>query len=686
MTGLRIGGLASGMDTDQIIADLMKAERMPLDRLTQKRQILEWQLDSYREMNTLLLDFREELTRMKMPSTYSARTITSTNEAMVTAIASSASPQATYAIDNVTQLATAATKVNAGAISADADNKINVDKGLYSNSSAFADGTAFNWRVGAVESKSISVEVEGDSFQLFEAGEVHPPLKDFESWSVTVDGKSYKVVTSPAEPPKENEVFIDTDGSMKFGTELKADSSINVNYIADYKTETKTLTEGTKEWQLPNGSINSVTSFIIEGNEEFVLGGSDGDVERDLVLKDDSNVVIGKINTETGKIVFNMDEGFPQDTEVEIIYDHNYTNFSIDTSTSKGDMHHNFIIGGNESLNTVISRVNNSEVGVTMYYDSFSDQVTLTRNETGDFTDSGDEIRTSGGFLNDVLRFRDADETGGTNIKFEVNGLSTERNSNTFNMSGVEFSIKQTFSNSPVSISVNNDSNQVLENIKSFVEKYNELIDKINQKVSEDRYRDYPPLTSEERQALSEREQELWDEKAMSGLIRNDSILTGVLSQMRTDLYAPVDNDDVSSIYNQLASIGITTTANYLEGGKLEINETKLLNAIQEDPSSVEKLFNADGNTSSEQGVIQRLYDSVNVAMEKLTDKAGKSYSAAESFAIGKEMSYLDDQIDSFERRLIQIEDRYWGQFTAMELAIQQANEQAMFLAGQFGY
>ncbi len=51
---LRISGLASGMDIDKIVSDLMKAERMPLDKLKQKKQLLEWQRDDYRAMNTLL--------------------------------------------------------------------------------------------------------------------------------------------------------------------------------------------------------------------------------------------------------------------------------------------------------------------------------------------------------------------------------------------------------------------------------------------------------------------------------------------------------------------------------------------------------------------------------------------------------------------------------------------------------
>lgn len=49
---MRIGGLASGIDTDTIIKDLMKAERIPLDKMEQELTILEWQRDKYREINT----------------------------------------------------------------------------------------------------------------------------------------------------------------------------------------------------------------------------------------------------------------------------------------------------------------------------------------------------------------------------------------------------------------------------------------------------------------------------------------------------------------------------------------------------------------------------------------------------------------------------------------------------------
>ncbi|MDC7286087.1 flagellar filament capping protein FliD, partial [Bifidobacterium thermophilum] len=80
---------------------------------------------------------------------------------------------------------------------------------------------------------------------------------------------------------------------------------------------------------------------------------------------------------------------------------------------------------------------------------------------------------------------------------------------------------------------------------------------------------------------------------AKSGLLRSDQQLNGLLSKMRMDFYTPLSTS--SSEYNQLAAIGITTTKNYLEGGKLEINEDKLKEALEKDPEGVFNLFAADG-------------------------------------------------------------------------------------------
>ncbi len=349
------------------------------------------------------------------------------------------------------------------------------------------------------------------------------------------------------------------------------------------------------------------------------------------------------------------------------------------------DVKESFLVQGSESLNSVINEVNASTAGVTMFYDSFSDRMSITRNETGDFIPAGDEITLKGDFMDTTLDFDSAVESGGQDASFTINGLATTRHSNTFDLNGVTLTLKKIFSDAPATLNVANDSTKVFDNIVKFVDTYNKLIDTVNKKVSEERYRDYTPLTDDQRESLSDKQQEQWEEKAKSGLLKRDSTLSSLLTTMRNNFSNPINNEGVSSAYNQLASIGISTTANYLEGGKLVIDEAKLKAAIQADPSSVENLFRGDGATSSQKGVVQRLYDSINDSMDKLKAKAGNSFSTNQQFSLGLQLNSYESRITAFTTKLTSIEDRYYRQFSAMEQAIQKANQQSAYLMNSMG-
>lgn len=77
---MRISGLATGMDTESIIRDMMKAHRIPLDKITQKKQYLEWQLDDYRSINRNLLAQSDKLfDTVQKQGNYLQKTVTVSN-------------------------------------------------------------------------------------------------------------------------------------------------------------------------------------------------------------------------------------------------------------------------------------------------------------------------------------------------------------------------------------------------------------------------------------------------------------------------------------------------------------------------------------------------------------------------------------------------------------------------------
>ncbi|KAA9018038.1 flagellar filament capping protein FliD [Niallia endozanthoxylica] len=701
---MRISGLASGMDIDSIVSDMMKIKRMPLDKLKQQKQTMEWQRDDYREMNTLLLNFRSELTQMKLTTKYRTRETTTTDDSKVTATASGAASLSSYSISSVSKLASAETRVVDTIYK---DSTFESKKSIYSQISKlqYTGTEEAIWKTGAIESKELNAKKGENGIGL---NLTNIDTESISSWSVKVNGQGYKVVTNKVQSDlAENEVLV-LDNKLYFKDALSIDSAIKVDYIAENRTDNISIPAEGSSIKLSQGAIQSInTSVTLKVMTDGVL---DEEQSRTFTIDANTNdiyetragekTVVGILNRETGEITLTEDMLRPaKDSKtsmtLEVTYNHKYTTFSLDTNTSKGARHDSFLISGNDSLDSVISRVNSANTGVNMFYDTVTGKMSLTRTETGDF-DTGNEIRTSGG-ISDLLQM----EAVGTsrisveaeNASFTINGLETNRPSNTFAINGVTFTLKQTFNDStdatkntapPVTIAINNNNDAIFENIKGFIDKYNELIGKIQEKTQQERFKRYTPLTDEQREQLSDKQQEQWEEKAKSGLLRRDQTLTSLLSSMRMDFYGKVESEKINPIYNQLASIGIKTTANYLEGGKLEINEAELKKAIEEDPESIEALFNASGTNNSQKGIAQRLYDTVGRTMDILYEKAGKSYSTNNQFAIGKQLNNIDNQMDSLEDRLKAMEDRYYRQFTAMEKAIQNANQQSAYIMQNF--
>ncbi|KZE52611.1 hypothetical protein AV649_12800 [Rossellomorea marisflavi] len=500
MANMRVGGLASGMDTDQIIGDLMKAERIPLDKLNQKKQYLEWQRDDYREMNSQMLNFSNMIFDGVMKqATYIQKTVNISNP-----------------------------------------NDISI-KNLASTSD-------FNGTI-KVEKLATSATMYG---QQVDAG--FDPKKKL-SDSLTLTGQQTIKVKA-----------INADGTMP-------------------------------------------------------------------------------------------------DKFTEIVFD----------PTA-------------ETMESLLSKIN-SKTGVTMFFDEKTKQMSVMSKNSGS-GGSEAEIQFEGDFFGEMgldatnVIAKDAGRGSvGENAIFTYNGMQTERSSNTFVINGVEITLKNA-SNTNVTFSSAPDVDKIMESIVKFVDEYNKLIEKVNGEVNKSKFRDFQPLTSEQKKDMSEDEIKLWEEKARSGTLRNDSVLTSGLNKMRTDLYTSVSGGSKDA--NQLTQIGIKTSSNYLDRGKLIIDESKLKEAISKDPNAIYDLFAKNGTTSAEQGIARRMRETLKTTMTNVEKKAGKSSAVNDTFSIGKLLKNMDSQITRFEERMKQVETRYWSQFTAMEKAVQRANSQSAYLMQQF--
>lgn len=231
-------------------------------------------------------------------------------------------------------------------------------------------------------------------------------------------------------------------------------------------------------------------------------------------------------------------------------------------------------------------------------------------------------------------------------------------------------------------ITVNADSTKTFDKIKAFVDKYNETIADIEKQLVEKHYPDFQPLSAEQKKDMSDNEIELWEEKARSGLLRNDPILRNAIQDLRRSFMNPVAGVPAGNI-NLLSQIGINT-GTYTEGGKLFIDEAKLKDTLMKKPDEVMALFtNRVGDTNV--GIGGRVYESLNKTIKSLSDKAGSPTSLVDNSQITKYIKRMDEEISRWQDKLGKIEDRYWKQFTAMEKAISQMNSQSTWISQSLG-
>lgn len=351
-----------------------------------------------------------------------------------------------------------------------------------------------------------------------------------------------------------------------------------------------------------------------------------------------------------------------------------------------------FTFNPNEkSMQDVLDEINKSS-NVSAFYDSYSGKISMTAKNSGENAKGAEIIMTSSSEFQNFTKLsvdNDAAETAGVgskgkNAKFTLDGLSTERNTNTFIVNGFELNLKQA-SKKDITFSSTTDTDKILGSVTKFVEEYNKLIENLNGEIREKKDRDYQPLTELEKKDLSEEQVKSWEEKARSGTLRNDSIISSALTKMRSALSSSVEGITGA---NTLSAIGITTSSNFAENGKLIIDEAKLREAISSNPTQVYELFSANGTTAdqvdSKDGIARRLVTILDDTRKQIISKAGSDSSVNTSFALGRSLNNYDSQINSFEDRLTRIEDRYWKQFGAMEKAIQKANAQYSQLSNYF--
>ena len=345
----------------------------------------------------------------------------------------------------------------------------------------------------------------------------------------------------------------------------------------------------------------------------------------------------------------------------------------------------------------MMSEINASKnAGATMTFSTLTNSFALSSSGYGtaasiefsaDNGSAGAELLSTLGLTSGTL-------TQGRNLQLEVNGETIETSSNSFTADGTTMTFTSAAQGAEFSYEVKKDNSSAIDAIKSFVEDYNKIIEEVYGQLDQKPNSDYYALTDDdiEDMDLSEKQQEKWEEKAKEGLLYNDSTVSTVMQKMRSVLYSTVKIADGQTF--SLFSMGITTSDDWGDHGKLELDETKLEAAFEQYADQIADLFagttvDENGNTVKT-GIMHKL-DGVLTGAVKTTgarkDKgtlvqlAGtKTGTSATDNSIYDQLKSISTLISSLETRYEKQQDRYWKQFSNLETMMGSLNSQTSYI------
>lgn len=629
---IRLSGLASGLDTDAVVKELMTAQRAKVDKITKKKTKLEWKKEAWTDLNKKVYSFySEQAFKFKSSGTYKQKKATSTDESKITVKAGVDATTGSHTI-SVKQLASASYLtggriVDSTSQTTTTNNMTNTTK---LSDLGITEDVTFSFSTS--DGKTSSVTLNGDSA----ISDLTEKLGEVDMAVNVSDGKLSFVKTRT--------------GASTGGTDVNNDDNYDVTISVDKQVAFE---------KLGLGSSTSLT--IASGTHQSDAGAqvtydtvsAGGGVTADTRLSD-MGIAAGT--------VFNLNG-----TEIATT--------------------------GTMTIRQLTDKF--KEIGINASFDSKQQRFFLSSKESGAANDIQLTSDTAGALAKLGLdtSVTNADPTqnavkiDGKDATIIYNGATITSSTNDISVNGLNITVNdvttdETGKDTPIKLSVTNDVDAIYDSVKDFVKAYNTLVKELSDKYSAKAAKGYEPLTDDEKEEMSEKQIEQWETKIKDSLLRRDSTISSLTSTMRTALSSSVEIDGKSY---SLVSLGIKTGL-YTENGQLHIdgdkddasvsnNEDKLRKMIEEDPDKVYQILTGVGN---------QLYDKLKDSMSSI-----KGLRSALTVYNDKEM---DTQITSYtkkiaemEEKLQDMEDRYYKKYAALETAMSKLNAQSSQLAGFFG-
>lgn len=634
-----VGGLATGLDTAEIIKGMTASTRLRIARQKQNKQLLSWQTDSFRGVSDKLINFSKKFTSFTsstnlLSSSFYTKTDIATSGVNADKVSISGSSTIT---DNISIVS--ATKASAGGAIVDSANSSIVD-----NFTASASVDLSTDNLTALSGKSVKFTLNSTSREIYFSDAELTALK------AKAEGSERNTEFATLLQDKLNAGFGKDAVKVAFGT-APNDTKLTfttANAGSTFKVADITA-EGTAAFGLTAGESNRLNL-----NQKL----------SNLGITDPTTLDIGGTNVAAA---------LTQDSTV------------ADLLKAVND--------------------NTATTGISVSYIESLDKFEFKTTKDTDINITGN-VATSlfGGDVN-VVKSEDAKLT----VKYgDGPNIDLTSHNNSFNIDGLSINVNESFAagTGDIKLTAKTDTDKVYNAIKDMVKDYNDIVDLVNKEYSTKPNRNYPPLTDEQRKELSESEIKAWEEKAKTGMLFGSSEMSSLSNELRNVFFSTKEN------MAALNEIGVTSSTDWKDNGKIVINEEKLKKAIESDPENVKALFSTPLENKKDSGgndiivngspVADTTSGGVMARLRFITDKYAKTEGSTKGILVEKagstsaplsiiknqlldKMNSIDTIVKNLNRTLATEEKRYQKQFSALETAYSKLNAQSGWLSQQMG-
>ncbi|MBO5095143.1 MAG: flagellar filament capping protein FliD [Lachnospiraceae bacterium] len=688
---MRISGIASGLDTDSMVQELVKASSSKKESLEKAQTKLEWKQEAWKTFNTKVYSFfNNQLNNLKYESAFNKKKTTIADSSIASIVTGDNAVNGTQTL-SVKRLAKSG-YLTGGKLSSDKSvtGKTTLAELAKKSGTELAEGEEISLRVknGSEESTislSANSTVSDVVSQLKEAG-----------LTANFDETNQRIFISASGSGAENDFAINASsmnglvalsslGLLAKEDIANSDSAAyqeyqywNEAYTADGALDEAVFQQKVKETAANTAAdlleqLSDLEKTVEDLRNERATLTSDEDKEKNYAASEEAQKKLAdaaNVLSDYYKSIVDSDTATAEEKAA--------AQDGLDRAFDAYDVAKNAAAAmGAEAPSTVASY--NLASKVESDSRAYAETAHNVLNSTINGVSAG-AVRILG--QDALISLNGAEFTSDTN-NFTINGLTITANSVSA-ITGQDAEGNDIYAET--SINTAEDVDAIYDMIKGFLKEYNDLIKEMDTLYNADSSKGYEPLTDDEKDAMSDTEIEKWEQKIKDSLLRRDSDLGTLINTFKETM---LGSYTVNGKKYSLSSFGISTLGYFKsadnERGVYHIdgdaddsstsgNTDKLKAMIASDPDAVKGFFTQ---------LVGDLQSKVNDIMTHTDYRS--VYHVYDDKRLQTEYDDYTKKIKEQETKLQDLEDRYYKQFSSMETALSKLNSQQSYISSLFG-